>query len=294
MRETTGIFRLALGMALLAALGASGLRAAGRALRLSPGDTTLVQGALVRVLVEGGTGSDSVIGRFAGRALPLIPCGPGRCYALIGIDMETPPGDYPLQVRAISDGLPGVTLTSTITVRAAGFPVQRLTLPPEKVFPDTAAQRRIEEETARRDRKWSQWSDRPFWEGSFIAPCPGKLDRFGHRRIINGAPRSPHTGVDLTVDTGTPVLSPAPGRVLLTGDFFFSGGSIYLDHGLGLISMFFHLSRIDVAEGQLVEQGQVLGAVGATGRVTGPHLHWGVRWRDSRIDPAALLKLRLD
>ena len=93
---------------------------------------------------------------------------------------------------------------------------------------------------------------------------------------------------------GTPVICPADGKVILTGDFFFSGNSVYIDHGLGLIGMFFHLSRIDVAEGDMVEQGQVLGTVGSTGRASGPHLHWGIRYRGSRINPAALLDLSFE
>lgn len=114
--------------------------------------------------------------------------------------------------------------------------------------------------------------------------------RFGDRRVINGEPRNPHTGADYAVAVGTPVMAVADGVVALTGNFFFSGNSVFIDHGDGLISMSFHLSEIDVASGETVHRGQVIGLSGATGRVTGPHLHFGVRWHGARIDPNVLFK----
>jgi len=209
-------------------------------------------------------------------------------------DMEKKPGNYELTVNPLTGSGENEAIVRRITVRDAGFPVQRLTLPPEKVFPDSAATARIKRETALRNRKWKDWSDKPYWVTGFIAPLEGELGRFGSRRIINAAPRSPHSGADINAPSGAPVVAPAGGKVLLTGDFFFTGNSIYIDHGLGMIGMFFHLSEIDVVEGEMVEQGQVIGKVGATGRVTGPHLHWGVRWRDLRINPESLLELKLD
>jgi murein DD-endopeptidase MepM/ murein hydrolase activator NlpD len=207
--------------------------------------------------------------------------------------MDKKPGSYELTVIPASyDGSRGEE-TRMVKVADAGFPVQKLTLPPAKVFPDSAATARIKRETALRNRKWSEWSARPFWQRTFIAPLKGELNRFGSRRIINGAPRSPHSGADISAPEGTPVVAPAGGKVVLTGDFFFTGNSVYIDHGLGLIGMFFHLSEINVTDGQIVEQGQVIGKVGATGRVTGPHLHWGIRWRNARINPARLLELDL-
>lgn len=113
--------------------------------------------------------------------------------------------------------------------------------------------------------------------------------RFGSRRFFNGQPRSPHSGADYAVPEGTSILAVADGTVALAGDFFFSGGSVFVDHGDGLVSMYFHLSEIAVTEGVRVNRGERIGAVGATGRATGPHLHFGVRWRGARIDPARLL-----
>ncbi len=113
--------------------------------------------------------------------------------------------------------------------------------------------------------------------------------RFGARRVLNGEPRSPHGGIDYRATPGTPVFAPADGLVALAADQYFAGNAVYLDHGDGLVTMAFHLSRVEVQTGEQVVRGQEIGRVGATGRVTGPHLHFAVRWRGSRVDPAALL-----
>ncbi len=254
--------------------------------------STIVQGEIVPLYVTGVL--DTVTGTFDGEPLPFVRTAPDSFYTLLAVDMDKKPGSYELVVTPRLFEGQAEELARGITVRDAGFPVQKLTLPPAKVFPDSAATARIKRETALRNRSWKAWSDRPYWGEKFIAPLEGKLKRFGARRVINGAARSPHSGVDISAAEGTPVIAPAAGRVLLTGDFFFTGKSVYLDHGLGMIGMFFHLVEVDVADGEMVEQGQVIGKVGSTGRATGPHLHWGIRWRDKRINPASLLKLQLD
>jgi len=257
-------------------------------------DSAVVQGAIIRVDILSDSPPDSVTGDFMGKALPFIRAGDGNFYSLAGVDMASKPGAYTLALRLHRSGKQPELLRREIDIRDAEFPVQRLTLPPEQVFPDSAALARIRRESDLRNRRWSRWEPGPFWQGKFIPPLKGEMKRFGHRRIINGVPRSPHTGVDISAPEGTPVVAPAAGKVILTGDFFFTGKSVYIDHGLGMIGMFFHFSRIDVSEGDFIEQGRVIGAVGSTGRATGPHLHWGVRWRNDRINPASLLNLNLD
>jgi murein DD-endopeptidase MepM/ murein hydrolase activator NlpD len=121
-----------------------------------------------------------------------------------------------------------------------------------------------------------------------LDPMP-ELRNFGSRRVFNGEPRSPHSGADLSAPVGTPVFAAAAGTVVLTGSHYYSGGSVFIDHGDDLVTMYFHLDRVDVGNGERVVRGQRIGAVGATGRVTGPHLHFGVRWHGARIDPAVLL-----
>jgi murein DD-endopeptidase MepM/ murein hydrolase activator NlpD len=272
----------------------AGLAAEAAGAYVEVGDSLLYQGGIVRVLVTDDAPLDTVTGFFMKKSLPFIPGANGSFYTLAGVDLETRPGKYKLTLKLMRRDGSSQNFSRYLRVADAHFPVQKLTLPPALVFPDTAAQARIGREDKLRNRRWSQWALTAFWGKRFIVPVEGNLERFGDRRIINGAIRSPHTGVDISAPEGAPVVAPAAGRVILTGDFFFTGNTIYIDHGLGLIGMFFHLSRINVREGDMVEQGQVIGAVGSTGRATGPHLHWGVRWRGARINPASLLGLELD
>jgi len=259
---------------------------------VSLSDSLVPQGEILCLEIRGSALPDTLTVSFDGVPVPVVR-EPGGCYALLGVDMEARPGRRPVLVR-LGQGPEAETMRRWVRVVDGKFPVQRVTLPPAKVFPDTVAQARIKREDAYRDSCWSHWEGRYYWKDRFIAPIEGEMNRFGNRRVLNGAPRSPHTGVDITAETGTPVRATAAGRVIATGDFFFSGNSVYIDHGFGLISMYFHLSRVDVAQGDTVEQGQVIGAVGATGRVSGAHLHWGVRYRNARINPKSLLDLRLE
>ena len=131
------------------------------------------------------------------------------------------------------------------------------------------------------------------WTGPFRLPvdAPVREKSFGSRRVLNGTPRSPHSGVDLAARQGQPVVAPAPGRVALAEDLYFSGGTVILDHGAGVFTSYFHLSKIDARIGELVAEGAGIGAVGATGRATGPHLHWSARVDGARVNPLGLLKL---
>jgi murein DD-endopeptidase MepM/ murein hydrolase activator NlpD len=178
----------------------------------------------------------------------------------------------------------------SIRVGAYHYPVQKLTLPKEKVDLSPESLARVQRESRDIGRLWGRAGVR-----QFTLPLHPPLDplpeggRFGSRRIINGQPKSPHSGADYTAAAGEPILAAADGVVALADDHFFAGNSVFLDHGDGLISMYFHMSRMNVQEGESVRRGQVIGEVGATGRVTGPHLHFGLRWHRARIDPALLL-----
>ena len=178
-----------------------------------------------------------------------------------------------------------------IDVAAYPYPVQSITLPDDRmVHLSEADLQRVLIEQERLERLWELEGPRRFELPlrSPLEPLP-EGGRFGSKRTINGEPRSPHSGTDYTAPAGAPVRSAARGSVVLAQEHFFGGNSVFVDHGAGLISMYLHLSRIDVAVGQQIARGQIVGRVGATGRATGPHLHFGVRWHGARIDPGLLL-----
>ncbi len=180
---------------------------------------------------------------------------------------------------------------ATLRIMTYPYEVQRITLEDDsKVSLSAEDLRRVEREQVRISALWTRKSPRrfelPLHPPLETLPAGG---RFGVRRFFNEQPRSPHSGADYTAQEGTSVLAAADGVVALTGDFFFSGRSVFLDHGDSLITMYFHLSEILVEEGEPVANGVAIGRVGQTGRTTGPHLHFGVRWRRARVDPALLL-----
>jgi murein DD-endopeptidase MepM/ murein hydrolase activator NlpD len=179
----------------------------------------------------------------------------------------------------------------SVTVGEYPYPVQRIQLPDDRmVHLSPEDLERVLREKERLAPLWALEGERRFTLPLHppLLPLPAG-GRFGSRRIINGEPRSPHSGVDYPARRGEAVLAIARGVVRLSDDLFFGGNSVFIDHGDGLVSMYMHLSRVDVAAGQQVERGQRIGAVGSTGRATGPHLHFGIRWHGARVDPALLL-----
>jgi murein DD-endopeptidase MepM/ murein hydrolase activator NlpD len=175
-------------------------------------------------------------------------------------------------------------------IREKNYGVRNLTLPQNMVDLDDETLARVRKESAVTNALWKAEPSSPLWEGSFVKPIPGEvIGPFGRKSIINDQPRSPHTGVDLRGKKGTPIKAINNGRVVLTFDHFFSGLSVVIDHGGGIQSMYFHMDKIQVQEGEMVNKGTIIGSVGSTGRATGPHLHWGVRLNGARIDPFELV-----
>ena len=209
--------------------------------------------------------------------------------ALVGIDLATRPGRYLVSVTA----RPAKLLMhgdSTVVVTARTFPTRRLQVEPAFVTPPPEVERRIAQEAKDLEQVWTQSAPERLWSGPFERPVPGQANSaFGSRSVFNGQPRSPHTGGDFLSPAGTPVHAPNAGRIVMARDLYFAGNVVIVDHGLGLFSLLAHLSAIDVHEGDVVKAGQRVGLVGATGRVTGPHLHWAVRAGGARVDPLSLL-----
>lgn len=222
--------------------------------------------------------------QYAGRTLRVS--GYGSVVFGIGRDERGP-------LRLLVQRADGGSETIDIAVTPRDWPLERVNgVPPKTVNPPPAIAERIKREqaqvTAARDRD----DDRTDFAAPFIWPVQGRISgRFGNARVYNGQPGAGHSGMDIAVPTGTPVKAPAAGVVTFAApDLYLTGGTVLLDHGYGVSSNFLHLSRIDVKVGDRLAQGQVLGAVGATGRATGPHLHWGMNWFDVRIDPLLVLE----
>ncbi|MHB0777505.1 M23 family metallopeptidase [Halomonas sp. WWR20] len=187
----------------------------------------------------------------------------------------------------------GATQTASIAVAPRDWPIERINgVPPRTVSPPPEIAERIRREQARVSEARTRDDDRVGFAQYFIWPVEGRISgRFGNQRVYNGTPGSAHSGMDIAVPKGTPVKAPADGVVTFADpDLYLTGGTLLLDHGFGISSNFLHLSRLDVKIGDHVKQGEVIGAVGATGRATGPHLHWGMNWLDVRIDPLLVLE----
>ncbi len=233
--------------------------------------------------------------RFRGMNLPVRP-GEGAYTVLLAVDLEAPTGPHLVEIEA--EGMSGARyhLEDRVRIVDGRFPVQHLKLPKAMVDLDVETLDRVRQERAVLAAIWRKWKDGPYWWEEFISPLEetvGVSSEFGLRRIINGQPRSPHGGIDFGASAGTSVLASNHGVVVYTGEMFFSGNSVILHHGGGLFTMYFHLQKYRVERGQEVAKGEVLGWVGATGRVTGPHLHWGARLQQARFDPRRLLELSL-
>jgi murein DD-endopeptidase MepM/ murein hydrolase activator NlpD len=251
------------------------------------------QGEVVYVWVSAPDGVVVERAEMLSRPLPLSSSAErsGTWNALFGVDMGQTPGVYEVSIRlAAAEGPATRNITAPIRILPQAFGEERLTLPDSKVHLSPESLARVKKEKKRISSLWSDETPERFWEGSFLIPVEGRPGSpFGLRRWINGEPRSPHSGMDIKAPEGKPVRAANHGRVVLVGDFFFAGRAVFLDHGQGVYTMYFHLSKIDVMEGQQVAKGDVLGLVGMTGRATGPHLHWGVRLGGARVDPASLV-----
>ncbi|HKW02176.1 MAG TPA: M23 family metallopeptidase [Vicinamibacterales bacterium] len=227
---------------------------------------------------------------FDHAALPF-QIDPTSWRVLVGIDLDTAPGTYAVSVDA-GPSSAAVHKTYSLVVAPKKFATRKLTVDENFVNPPASMQERISRESARLAELWQHSTPAKLWNGPFVRPVPQEANSaFGTRSIFNGQPRSAHSGADFLSPAGTPIKAPNAGEVVLAEELYYSGNTVIIDHGLGLYSLFAHLSVIDVRKGVAVATGDVVGKVGATGRVTGPHLHWMVRVGGARVDPLAVLEL---
>lgn len=233
---------------------------------------------------------EQVKAQVFGREIAFAPSGQSW-RGLAGIDLAIRPGPYTVKIEAAGTGLPALVATKTLRVTPKSFPTRRLRVAPEFVEPSQTALERIARESERIEAVIQAMSAR-LWDGIVLQPVDGiATSNFGSRSFFNGQPRAPHGGIDFVAGIGTPVKAPSAGRVALADDLFFTGNTIIIDHGQGLYSLLAHLSQSGVKVGADVTSGEIVGLVGATGRVTGPHLHWSVRLNGARVDPLSLAAL---
>jgi len=264
--------------------------ALGDTLRVENIPSFVRQGDVFRIrLAADGAGVPS--GDFQGKEISFYPEAHGKgCGALVGVDLESPAGIYPLRVTP-NEGGRGSSWRFEVEVIKAFFGVQRITLPPEMVDLDPQSLKRAKEEAKRIRALWATRSGDRWWDGDFLFPVEGAISSvFGVRRILNDQRRSRHNGIDIRAPRGKKVFCPNGGRVAMVDEFFFGGNTAVIDHGQGLYSFFMHLDRVAVRMNQGVRKGDVVGTVGATGRATGPHLHWGISLNGARVDPLSLME----
>lgn len=282
---STARFIAALSIALVASPGASLQAATPSALTSQRAPAPMVQlpaSVPQGSLVIGRTRPDAVVD-YGDRRLRVAPDG----VFAFGIGRDA---TGPLRVRVSLPG--GGASESVIAVTPRDWPVEQINgVPPKTVNPPPDIAARIEREQARVAAVRARDDAREDFAQAFLWPVQGRISgRFGNQRVYNGTPKSPHSGMDIAAAQGTPVKAPAAGIVTFADPgLYLTGGTVVIDHGAGVSSNFLHLSRIDVKVGDRVEQGQVFAAVGSTGRATGPHLHWGMNWFDTRIDPLLVL-----
>src|SRR6266404_4060154 len=265
----------------------------GTTLRLSAPESS--QGSLLLIEVKSAKPLAEVQGDWDGRTVPFWreSASDAQRKGLLAVDLEKAPGEYELKVTGQMASGEKISCSARVAVRKGRFAAEKLQVGKQFVEPSPEQIKRAEEEGQKLRDIFERVTPERLWDGKFRIPLDGVTtgSNFGRRRILNGNPRSPHSGVDLPATTGTPVHAAQRGRVVLAEELFFAGNTVVVDHGLGIYTLYGHLSEIDAKVGDALEAGAVLGKVGATGRVTGPHLHWGLTVEKARVNPLLLVRL---
>lgn len=255
----------------------------------------LQPGSVTFFTVELNRKATKVSGQFLGKNLLFFYSGKARIwYSLAGVDVETTPGTYDVRMGAVlpADGM--ARTAKPVEIGTVTFRTGELNVPENFVEPDEASQRKIAADQRLKVLAFKHFIATPQWSGDFIKPVDAQpTDSFGMTHILNEELTSEHRGTDFPLKEGSAVMASNSGRVVLARELFYEGNCVVLDHGQHLFTIYMHLSKIQVRDGQKVRKGQRLGLSGATGRVTGPHLHMGVRWEGSYVDPVKLFALTL-
>ena len=246
-------------------------------------------GEVMRLAISCGCGDATVAATVFDHDIPLARIG-DTWQGLIGIDLDVRPGSYAVAVLITPAGGPRIAASRAFVVAPKRFPTRRLRVAPKYVDPPAGEVARILSEAATLNAIYARASTPREWPRAFRTPVDVPANSaFGSRSVFNGQERSPHSGADFPAAEGTPVSAPAAGVVVLAAPLYFTGNTVVIEHGLGVVSVLAHLSAMTVSTGDRVEAGQLVGRVGATGRVTGAHLHWSVRLNGARVDPLSLI-----
>jgi murein DD-endopeptidase MepM/ murein hydrolase activator NlpD len=258
----------------------------GITLKLSSGIAP--QGGLILAEVTGAKPLPDLAAEWDGKPAPLWKEGGAAksLHTLLGVDLEKAPGKYKWEVSWTGPQGKAIACSATVTVRKGKFRTESLKVDNQFVQPDPEQQKRAEADSQKMKAIYETVTPERLWEGRFRLPLKDVTTggNFGRRRILNGQPRSPHAGVDFPAAAGTPVFAAQSGKVVLAEELYYSGNTVVIDHGYGIYTLYAHLSEIAVKPGQPVPVGSEIGKVGATGRVTGPHLHWGLTIDHARVN----------
>ncbi len=260
--------------------------------KVSAGSTT--QGSLLLAEISGVSEAVEIKAEWGDRSVPLWRETPGSktLHALLGVDLEKAPGGYEWKLSWTGTGGNPMVCSVPIVVRTGKFPTERLKVDKQFVQPDPEQMKRAEEDQKKMKAVYDTVTPEMLWKGKFVLPLKGVETggNFGRRRVLNGEARSPHAGVDFPALAGTPVFAAQAGKVVIAENLYYSGNTVVIDHGFGIYTLYAHLSEIEVKAGDAVEASAEIGKVGATGRVTGPHLHWGLTIDHARVNAMQIVQ----
>src|SRR5262245_43304595 len=275
---------------IFALMAGVGQAPAQEAARVTTSARALQPGEVIEFTVATTAAASSVHLNLFDRAWPTFQVDTMTWRAFVGVDLDTPPAVYTAVITVGANTAKPVRVTRRLSIVKKSFGTRTLSVDDSFVNPPADVAARIAAESSRLAELWKREPTPRAWSEPFVVPVSEPANSaFGKRSVFNGQLRNAHTGADFPSKAGTPVSAPNSGTVVLAEDLYFSGNTVIVDHGLGLFSTFAHLSEIDVAAGETLAQGRVIGKVGATGRVTGPHLHWAVRLDGARVDPLSLV-----
>jgi murein DD-endopeptidase MepM/ murein hydrolase activator NlpD len=271
---------------------ATGEKTAFQSISWSPRQLATGSPCLFKVEVE--YSPSTLHGKWMGHEIVFVPGGLHVWYGLAGIDVEAKPGSYELELDAtLADGRQ-IHQQQAVLVERAKYKTEALRVPDRFVEPDAETLRRIDSDKELKKNAFAHEIPQPEWSGKFVAPIDSSVSEgFGTRRTFNGKLASIHRGLDYHAKPGSPVTAANSGEVVLAQELFYEGNCVIIDHGQQFMTLYMHLSKLEVREGDKVEKGQEIGLSGATGRATGPHLHMAVRWQGAYLDPAQLWTLPL-